>query len=185
MIDYTITGVRPFTPQFELFTVGVAILVSIVTYFSIQHWRRFKEEKFRPQWIILYACTLQAIWGFSLFFFGITDIAAWAAFRGIPDWFLAMVLIGSSALSYIALIKNKSIGWLLPQQAMMMISAISCVTMVILGHYADGPEYPRIFILRDQLPEILTAIWHTCAIFHRERTRLLSAYETHARCKIS
>lgn len=178
--------IRSFTPEFEYFIASTAAVIAMITYLSIKHWAHFQEPRFRPQWIILYACSLQAIWGFSLIFFGRSDIAAWAITVYIPDWLIMLSLLASAGMSYYALLTNKSIVWMLPQQAMMMTAALDCMVSVILGHYADGVARPRIFIFRDQLPEILTAIWHTCAIFHRERLRLYNIYhDQRMQCKIS
>lgn len=178
--------IRNFTPQFEYFVAALAASVALITYLSIKFWANLQTRQNRPQWIILYACSLQAIWGFSLLFFERSDIAAWAITQHFPDWAVSAALLVSAALSYYALIANKSVVWMLPQQAMMMTAALDCMAAVILGHYADGAMRPRIFIFRDQLPEILTAVWHTCAIFHRERIRLYGIYnEQRAQCKIS
>lgn len=177
--------IRAFTPEFEYFVAGLAAIIALVTYVSVKHWNRFHKHASQPQWIILYVCSLHSIWGFSLIFLGKSDIAAWAGFALLPTWGMIILMLGSSSMSYYALIKDKSIVWMLPQQALAMIAAIGCITMVILGHYADGDPHPRIFILRDQLPEILTAIWHTCAIFHRERQRLFRVYDARLQCRTS
>lgn len=175
--------IREFTPQFQFFIICLAAIISGITYVSIKQWSHFHKERYRPQWIILYACALQAIWGFSLLFFDKSDIAAWAAVKHLPNWFMCTALFISAGMSYYALTKSKSIVWLLPQQAMLMAAAMSCIAMVVMGHYADGLPYPRIFILRDQLPEILTAVFHTAAIFHRERIRLWAVYNAQLQCK--
>lgn len=179
-------NIRPFLPSFQFFSIGLSCLIAIFTWVFVHHWRNRNYSGDRPQWIILYACSLQAIWGFSFIFFPRSSIAAWAGFTWIPDPVLGFFFIVSSAMSYWALLHYKSIAWLLPQQTLMLTAAIGCASVIILGHYADGAEYPRIFILRDQLPEILTAVWHTAAIINRERLRSQRfTYDSPRECKSS
>jgi len=53
---------------------------------------------------------------------------------------------------------------LLPQQTLLIITAIGAVLAAISGHYADGVPRPTLFILADQFPPILIAAAHTVAI---------------------
>jgi len=57
---------------------------------------------------------------------------------------------------------------LLPQQTLLMITAIGALTFAGIGRYADGyePAGGGLFILADQLPRILFAIAHGAAAYH-------------------
>jgi hypothetical protein len=53
---------------------------------------------------------------------------------------------------------------LLPQQAIMTFSAYAAVVAVGVAHYGDGVPRPRLFILADQVPAVLTMVLHTAAM---------------------
>lgn len=165
--------------------IGAAGIV-VATYIFASHWRILLDDrKPRPQWIILYACSLQLIWGFQLFAFGRQQIAAWSGFMFVPDRLLGVMFILAAVSAYTAIVKDKSILWMLPQQGMMMIAAIGSLTSIILGHYADGTPYPRLFIFADQLPSLLTALWHTAAITNRERGRIRAGIRYDLQCNLT
>lgn len=160
---------------FGYFAILLAVFISASTYFGFRS--HFPLEiKPRPQWIILYACSLQAIWGMQLLCFGGQRIAAWSGFEWIPPHLLGAIFLSAAASAYYGLACKTSIGFMLPQQAVLTIAALGSITMVVLGHYADGPVYPRLFIFADQLPIILVSIWHTASICSRERDRLQKIY---------
>ena len=58
----------------------------------------------------------------------------------------------------------KSLYFIMPQQVLLYISAWSSLHAVLQGQYADGAARPPIFILADQLPTIVVAVWHSVAI---------------------
>ena len=62
--------------------------------------------------------------------------------------------------------------WLLPQQILMLLSAISCVQAILLQQYADGVVRPFAFLLTDQLPMVLFAVIHTITLLRYYRTGL-------------
>lgn len=158
------------TGLFGYFGILLAAFIAVSTYLGVRSYPL--ELKPRPQWIILYACSLQSIWGLQLLFFGGQRIAAWSGFEWIPSHLLGALFLLASASSYYGMVRNTSIGFMLPQQAVLTICALGSITMVVLGHYADGPIYPRLFIFADQLPIILVGAWHTASICNRERARL-------------
>ncbi|HKB32058.1 MAG TPA: hypothetical protein VKD26_14640 [Streptosporangiaceae bacterium] len=53
---------------------------------------------------------------------------------------------------------------LLPQQGLLTISAYAALLAVIDAHYGDGVIRPRMFILADQAPVIITMVLHTAAM---------------------
>jgi len=46
----------------------------------------------------------------------------------------------------------------------MTFSACAAVIAVAVAHYGDGVPRPRLFILADQVPVILTMVLHTAAV---------------------
>ena len=125
--------------------------------------------------MLTYAAVLHALWGILLLWrpteIGATPLA------------LVHLLIGSATVeAWIYLAASASTGFMLsgivarqwgllaglPQQLLLMIGAGGSLWAVLLGQYADGVPRPWVFILADQLPAILTALFHTGALitFH-------------------
>jgi hypothetical protein len=46
----------------------------------------------------------------------------------------------------------------------MTFSAYAAVVAVVVAHYGDGVTRPRLFILADQVPAVLTMVLHTAAV---------------------
>jgi hypothetical protein len=68
---------------------------------------------------------------------------------------------------------------MLPQQTLLIVSAIGGMVAAALGHYADGVMRPHLFIAADQLPGVVAAVCHSFAIIdlHRQhRIRKSSAH---------
>src|SRR5260370_34584692 len=53
---------------------------------------------------------------------------------------------------------------LLPQQGLLTISAYAALLAAIDAHYGGGVIRPRMFILADQAPVIITMVLHTAAM---------------------
>lgn len=73
-------------------------------------------------------------------------------------------------------------GWrlflcLLPQQATLMLSAMSAISSVMASHYADGVLRPRAFIFADQWGNIIPAILHTTYVVWVFTTAFVAAEE--------
>jgi hypothetical protein len=123
----------------------------------------------RPVWIIWYAVLLHTLWGCLLLasrsplgatplhvydpvprglmaaiFLAISGLAAWGATRRQPSW--------------------QTLVALLPQQAILTVSAAAAIVAIASAHYGDGIARPRLFILADQAPAILVLVLHTAAI---------------------
>jgi hypothetical protein len=49
---------------------------------------------------------------------------------------------------------------LIPQQALLMVTAAGVIYQVTLGHYASGTVLPATFIFTDQLSKVLLAAMH-------------------------
>ena len=97
---------------------------------------------------------------------------------GIASMFEATVeqrtLLGVSLLlsSWLAILALRRAGVfaifaLLPQQTLLLITAIGALCFAGMGHYADGyePGGGGLFILADQLPRILFALAHGFAVY--------------------
>ena len=88
-------------------------------------------------------------------------------FGGSDRFIVSAVFILAAALSIAALRSQsrvRSVLLLLPQQTLLVITAIGAILAAISGHYADGVPRPTLFILADQFPPILIAGAHTLAI---------------------
>jgi hypothetical protein len=125
--------------------------------------------RIRPSWIIWYAVLLHALWGVLL----LTSPAPYGAtaihvYNSVPRFALAALLFLASGLATWAITRPqpswRTLAALLPQQALLTISAYAALLAVIGAHYGDGVIRPRLFILADQAPIILTMLLHTAAV---------------------
>ena len=128
----------------------------------------------RP-WIIWYAVGLHMLWGSLLLVspsgYGVTALHV---FQNLPRDLMAGILFAASGLAVWAVMRSrpslKTLAALLPQQALLTLSAYAAVAAIVAAHYGDGVMRPRIFILADQAPAIIAFALHTMAVI-----------ETHAR----
>jgi hypothetical protein len=126
-------------------------------------------KRIRPSWIIWYAVLLHMLWGILLVAspapYGATAMHVYAS---VPRVALAGVLFLASGLAAWAITwpqpSWKTLAALLPQQALLTISAYAALLAAAEAHYGDGVIRPRLFILADQAPVILTMVLHTVAI---------------------
>jgi hypothetical protein len=123
--------------------------------------------------MIYYAVFLHGIWALMIIAssdpFGSTPVHV---LEFGPRVLTALVLGGTAAMAVFGIQKRgTTAGWLLllPQQVLLMISAIGGIVAALLGHYADGVTRPHLFIAADQLPGIVAAICHTFAIIDLHR----------------
>jgi len=125
-------------------------------------------------WIILSAICLHLLWAGILFQAGPfdslkghpLDTVPLSGYRRYPFDIVAGFLFFSSLLAIVSFFYRGWIGFLLLalQQTIMITSAMSAVTAVIDGSYADGVLRPMLFILADQAWTIVGAVMHTFAI---------------------
>jgi hypothetical protein len=84
---------------------------------------------------------------------------------------LAATLAAAALLAVIGLFTR--VPWvvllLIPQQAILMMSAAGAVEAMWLGQFADGVLRPHAFIIADQFYSVLAAIGHTVAIVAHAR----------------
>jgi hypothetical protein len=132
--------------------------------------------RIRPSWIIWYAVLLHALWGVLLLAspapYGAT---AMHIYDSVPRFALAAILFTASGLATWAISWRRpswqSLAALLPQQALLTISAYAAMLAVIQAHYGDGVIRPRLFILADQAPVLLTMMLHTVAVIELHARR--------------
>lgn len=133
--------------------------------------------KVRPIAIIWCAIALHLLWG-SLLLVNDRALGATAlhAFAGMPRLLTAAVLFAVAATAAVGVVwrapRPVTLALLLPQQAVLSISAMSAITAVVGGRYGDGVPRPWYFILADQAPVILTMVLHTIAVVQLHLTRV-------------
>ena len=123
----------------------------------------------RPVWIIWYAILLHITWGCLLLAsqapYGATALHV---YHLVPRVVLAATLFAASGLAMWGVTRRRpswqGLATLLPQQAIMTFSAFAAVVAVAVAHYGDGVPRPRLFILADQVPAVLTMLLHTAAV---------------------
>jgi hypothetical protein len=128
-------------------------------------------------WIIWYAVLLHTLWACLLLAsnkpYGATPLHV---YRSVPRLLMAGVLLTASVLAAWAVIRHQrswqTLAALLPQQAILTVSAAGAVAAVVVAHYGDGVIRPREFILADQAPVMLAFLLHTAAVveMHARRT---------------
>lgn len=137
-----------------------------------------RSAALRPlPWIIWYAVLLHTLWACLLLAsqhpYGATALHV---YRSIPRSLTVVALLTASALAAWAITRDqpswKTLAALLPQQAILTISAYAAVAAVVVAHYGDGVIRPRMFILADQAPVVLVFMLHTAAVIeiHARRT---------------
>lgn len=140
------------------------------------------DDYFRYAWMIYYAILLHGIWAFML-------LASGDPFGSTPlnslmlghRFVTAVVLLVASVLAVNGVQrKGTTTGWLLllPQQGLLMISALGGIVAAILGHYADGVVRPHLFIAADQLPGVVAAFCHSFAVIELHRQHRVIKFPT-------
>lgn len=85
---------------------------------------------------------------------------------GAPQ-LLAVVIACVALLALLGIFTRRPwivVALLLPQQALLMMSAAGVIEAIWLAQFADGVFRPRAFIAADQMYSVLAAIGHTVAI---------------------
>jgi len=121
-----------------------------------------------PYLIVLYAIILHWVWCAAL----LTDSAAGnaTAVHVLLDVVSPTVAagiyfaVGACALLGFFCKKIATPYYLLPQQAVMMISAGGVIHAMWIGQFADGVQRSQAFLVADQAPAVIGALLHTAAI---------------------
>lgn len=129
-----------------------------------------RSARIRPlPWIIWYAVLLHVLWA-SLLAASQNPYGATAlhVYRLVPRPLMAGVLLVASALAAWAVTRDQpswqTLAALLPQQAILTVSAYAAIAAVVVAHYGNGVIEPRAFILADQAPVMLVFVLHTAAV---------------------
>jgi hypothetical protein len=140
------------------------------------------DEYFRNAWMVYYATLVMGIWALMLLAsddpFGSTPVHS---LRFGHRFVTAIVLMAACALALRGIrVRGTVAGWLLmlPQQTLLIVSAIGALVAIASGHYADLEPRPRLFIAADQLPAIVAAFCHSFAIIdlnYRHRIRRMGS----------
>lgn len=136
----------------------------------------------KRKWVVWVAIFQHLIWAICLFISpsaaGVTAISAISNWAGGASYAKYVILIVAllALVSLCLSTDSKKPKWywtvmLIPQQLVLMVSAIGAVECISRGMFADGVPRPVPFMFADQIPSILIAIFHTCAIFDPLTTR--------------
>ena len=124
----------------------------------------------RPRWVIWYAVALHTAWA-VLLLFGSAPLGSTAmhVFAGVPRplvvaALVAVVIPAAWAANRRRVPSRWTLLAVLPQQAVLTMSAVAAVSAVVQARYGDGVIRPRGFIAADQAPVVLTMVLHTFAI---------------------
>src|SRR5262249_102587 len=129
------------------------------------HWTSWSAARRPPLW----ACLLLA----SKKPYGATPLHVYSP---VPRLLMAAALLTASVLAAWAVTRHQpswqTLAALLPQQAILTVSAYAAVVAVVVAHYPAPPIPPRAFILADQAPVMLAFALHTAAVveMHARRT---------------
>ena len=122
--------------------------------------------------IIWYAAVLHVSWGMILMMSSVPLLTTPTYLLPNRQFFSGLILAIVGLSAGIGHIRRKhhrsgSLLALAPQQFIMLVSAFSALTNVVRGTYSDGyvpGSSPHLFILVDQLPTILAAVFHSIAV---------------------
>ena len=124
------------------------------------------------KWIIWWAIIVHFAWGILLLSdaspLGITAIHEFTLLS-LPRHVISILFIVIAAMAAWGVLHKPKfeitrVLFLLPQQMLLVISAVGAAKAMWLSQFADGVIRPREFLIADQIPVILTAIFHTLAI---------------------
>lgn len=121
--------------------------------------------------VIWYACIMHFIWGTSLI---IDPVAGGATALSVAmrvfggHYGAAAAMYGVATLALFGIVKFHAsftkVWCMLPQQAMLVLSAGAVTSAMISSHFADGVMRSRAFIVVDQLPSLLIAVFHVIVV---------------------
>ena len=127
-------------------------------------------EMRRQYWIIFYAIIIHLAWGIVLVVDNVPlhTTAIDSVFRIFSSPGTAgIAYIVASLAAIVAMFRPatlKNLLLIIPQQYFLMLSAFSAMGCISRSAFADGIVRSRAFIFVDQLPIIVAAVLHTCAL---------------------
>jgi len=127
----------------------------------------------RTAWAIWFCVCLHIWWGLMLLIDpqakGVTAISLMVRVLN-SSTLAAIVFFLAGALAAVGILRarpGRMIGLLevLPQQAVLLMSAFAACAAVYASQYADGVPRPRAFIAADQAPAVFIMLAHTASLF--------------------
>lgn len=125
------------------------------------------------QWMILYAILLHWVWGSVLMSstapLQVTAISTIIKIGLVsaPAAGLFYLLVAVTAMIGLFVHKKYSIFFLLPQSAVLWLGAYGAWKAMTLGMFADGVIRSHEFLITDQAPAVIAAIFHTAAVLNK------------------
>lgn len=119
--------------------------------------------------ILTYCTAIHLTWaGALLWDDAATRITGMADLAAIGVYPLAVLLIVVALLAVFPMWRPqrglRTIGYAIPQQIVLTFAAGTAVAAMINSTFPDGVARPRAFIVADQAPAVMAAIFHTIAI---------------------
>ena len=119
--------------------------------------------------IILYCIFLHILWGVLLVVdYTSGNITTLYDLTHLFGHALPYILIGVASLAAYPLFFSMGLVWsiimIIPQQLILMISAMTAINAMICGCFADGVIRSHLFLVSDQGTFVLAAIFHTLAL---------------------
>ena len=131
--------------------------------------RRFAFQN--ASWVMVtYASCLHYAWAVILVVTGlpvqVTPVWGMSVIVTSPYWLAVIFAVLATAAIVGGRYLEEPWGFLLmlPQQTVLIISALGVLTAVMRGMYADGTIRPELFILADQIPALIAPPLYTVAI---------------------
>jgi hypothetical protein len=123
----------------------------------------------RTRWILWYGVAVHSLWGGLLLMSPEpAHTTPLGVFDGVPRGFVAAGMLVAVGAAVAGLLQRTpgmwSLGLLLPQQALLLLTAWSAASAVLAAAYADGVTRSRAFIAADQMPIVLLVAVHTFAL---------------------
>lgn len=125
----------------------------------------------RNSWTVWYVICLHWVWGALLLSspapLNITAINSLTHFGFVSAPYVGILFLTVAFLAAIsrATPKAVSIFFILPQQLVLFVSAIGAVSAMTTGTFADGVERPIPFLIADQAPAVLIALFHITSVY--------------------
>lgn len=125
----------------------------------------------RNSWVLWYAIVLHWLWGVLLLSSdapqGITAIAASAHMGLASGQHLGILYLAVAFLSFMGLAAPRGVNLIMfiPQQVVLVISAMGALRAMATGTFADGVVRPIPFLIADQAPIVMLAICHVICVY--------------------
>lgn len=125
----------------------------------------------RNPWIVWYAICMHWVWGGLLLTdtapLGVTSINSLTHFGFVTAPYVGLMFLTVAFLAAISRATPKPVGilFILPQQLVLIVSALGAVEAMRTGTFADGTVRSIPFLIADQIPAILIAVFHILCVY--------------------